>query len=305
MPTGRTVSAKVHRGLWLALVSAAACNQVFGIEEAHVDPTILGAGGSLQGGGEGMTKGGALAAGGTATAGAAGSKAQGGSSNVPMAGAGGAPEGGAPVVSAGGNSMGGIVTQNGGRSTIGQAGSAADAGAGGVPTTPVSLCAQYCDSITKYCTGDMLQYKDVEQCLTVCEDFPQGVVGDPDGDSVACRLKYAGKARYAGGTELAAYCRQGGPGGDGRCGSNCEGFCDIAQATCTQSTTSPYYYGSRVACEATCNALPNIPFVYGNVSSADGNSVQCRLFHVMSAAMSDADEHCAHVMGITLCEATH
>jgi hypothetical protein len=47
--------------------------------------------------------------------------------------------------------------------------------------------------------------------------------------------------------------------------------------------------------------VPAIPFVYGDISVADGNTVQCRMFHVISAAMMDPDEHCGHVMGVTLC----
>ena len=127
-------------------------------------------------------------------------------------------------------------------------------------------------------------------------------MGGPDGNTVACRTKYAGKARYAGGTELNAYCRQAGPGGDGRCGSNCDGFCTISMATCTAEDTPPYYFANDTACHTTCQSLPQIPFVYGDVSVADGNSVECRLFHVISAAMMDPEEHCEHVMGLTLCE---
>ena len=140
------------------------------------------------------------------------------------------------------------------------------------------------------------------QCLKVCELFPQGTVGDPDGNHIACRLKYASKARYAGGTELAAYCRQAGAGGDGRCGTNCDGFCTITQATCTIEDTAPYYFASDAACHSKCMSLPEIPFAYGDVSVADGNTVECRLFHVISAVMLDAEEHCAHVLGVTLCE---
>ena len=293
------------RGLCLVFMAAGACNQVFDIQEAHVDPTLHTTGGSAQGGasnqaGVGTASGGASSAGtsGSASAGYAGKAAQGGGANV--AGAGAAGEGGG-AAQGGDVGSGGALTGQGGNVTSTEGG--AGGGSGGGPVTP-DLCVDYCNQVTQYCTGDNLQYKDLEQCLKVCEYFPQGMVGEPDGDSVACRLKYAGKARYAGGTELAAYCRQGGPGGDGRCGSNCDGFCDISQATCSAAETAPYYYPSRQACENSCATLPDIPFVYGSKESADGNSVQCRLFHVMSAAMADAGEHCAHVLGITLCETT-
>ncbi|MFZ5893107.1 MAG: hypothetical protein ACOY0T_18760 [Myxococcota bacterium] len=293
MTSRRLAPPVIRSALLLALGTAGACNQVFGIEEAHVDPTIRPSGGiGAQGGTSNTGNGGSNAAqGGTSAGGSAGQHAYGGMTS--MAGAGGS------AGQAGDTSSGGLTAAGSGG--VGEGGSG---GAGGGPGVP-SLCEEYCNTVTQYCTGENLQYADLEQCLRVCEFFPQGVVGEPDGHSVACRLKYAGKARYAGGTELAAYCRQGGPGGDGRCGSNCQGFCDITQATCNQGETAPYFYPSRQACENSCATLPDIPFVYGSKSSADGNSVQCRLFHVMSAAMADPGEHCAHVLGVTLCEASN
>jgi hypothetical protein len=197
---------------------------------------------------------------------------------------------------AGGDGGAGLNGAGGGSS--GDAGAAGAGGASG-PT----LCDQYCEVVTELCSATALQYKDRTQCLKVCALLPQGAVGDPDGNSVACRLKYASKARYAGGTELVAYCRQGGPGGDGRCGSNCDGFCSIAMPTCNKAETDPFYFASEAACQSTCQGLPNIPYVYGDLTVADGNSVQCRLFHAISAVMADPGEHCEHVMGRTLCEA--
>ena len=72
--------------------------------------------------------------------------------------------------------------------------------------------------------------------------------------------------------------------------------------TCTVETTSPYYFVNNAACQTTCQSLPDVPFAYDDISVADGNSVECRLFHAISAAMLDPDEHCEHVMGVTLCE---
>jgi hypothetical protein len=295
----------------LTLLAAAACNQVFDIQEAHVDPALASSGGNAQTSGGNAGQGGSDEASGGLSSGSGGTSSQGGalgaSGEAGMSGEGGAPEAGAPGTASGGASVGsggtsssaGGTTNAGGKSnTAGTAGTSNTAGSG----AGTNLCVEYCNTVTSYCTGENLQYKDLEQCLKICEYFPKGTVGGPDDDTVACRLKYAGKARYAGGTELAAYCRQGGAGGDGRCGSNCEGFCDITQVTCNADETAPYFYPSRQACENSCASLPDIPFVYGSKESADGNSVQCRLFHVMSAAMADAGEHCAHVLGVTLCE---
>ncbi len=281
--------ARAYRLVLLVASGAATCNQLLSIDEAHVDPTLNMAGASA-GGTSSTASGGALGSGGI-------SRAQGGAAH-----GGDGASAGRVEASAG---QGGVDSGKAGQASVGGAAEAgsggASAGAGGV--AQVSLCPEYCSTITQYCTGDVLQYKDMEQCLKICTMLPPGELGLPDADTVSCRLKYAGKARYAGGTELAAYCRQAGPGGDGRCGGNCEGFCDIAGETCTSETTAPYYYASRAACLSTCGGLPDLDFTYGNRDAVDGNSVECRLFHVMSAAMADPEEHCAHALGITLCEA--
>lgn len=263
----------------LVTLGAFACSSVLGIEEAHVDPTLGAGGGANNSGGQGgvTAKGGGA---GLSSGGNAGTTASGGSSGTTSGGSG----------------------HSGGNDDVGSGGTG-EAGAGG-GTDGGSLCDQYCDTITQHCTATALQYKDREQCLTICAMLPQGAVGDPDGNSVACRLKYAAKARYAGGTELAAYCRQGGPGGDGRCGTNCDGFCSITAEVCTRESADPFFFQSSAACMTTCQSLPNVPYAYGDTSVADGNSVECRLFHVISAAMADPDEHCQHAMGLILCEDT-
>ncbi len=170
----------------------------------------------------------------------------------------------------------------------------------------VTLCEQYCEEVMELCTDDIAQYRDMLQCMTVCSLLPEGeLTADENDNSVACRLRYASKARYAAGTEHEAYCRQAGPGGDGRCGSNCEGFCSIMMEVCNEDDAGIYRFQSEAACLDTCEALPVSQASYSttNVEVADGNHVQCRLFHVTSAAMLDPEEHCEHSMGLTLCEA--
>jgi hypothetical protein len=280
----------VARAAISTLFALVACNNILAIEDAHVDPT-LGAGG----GGAGTSGSGSKEGGASGTTGGAGNGGE--TSNAGKSSGGNAGQSTGGSAAQGGNT---IMTQ-GGAEGGSAAGAGGEAGSGAGPGMG-SLCQQYCDTVAQYCIGTSLQYKDREQCMKVCGLFPQGAVGDPDGNHIACRLKYAGKARYAGGTELAAYCRQAGPGGDGRCGTNCDGFCTITMDTCNAEDTPPYFFQNDAACHAKCQSLPDIPFVYGDISVADGNSVQCRLFHVISAAMMDPEEHCEHVMGLTLCE---
>lgn len=168
-----------------------------------------------------------------------------------------------------------------------------------------ALCDKYCEEIMEQCVGDMQQYRDLRQCSKVCKLFPEGELASDDNENtVACRLRYAANARYAAGTEQSAYCRQAGPGGDGRCGTNCEGYCTLMMQVCSAEVTDIYRYETVSECIDACSALPvsDEPYSSASLVVADGNHVQCRLFHVTSAAMLDAEEHCEHAIGITLCQ---
>ncbi|HEU5076278.1 MAG TPA: hypothetical protein VFU02_18925 [Polyangiaceae bacterium] len=168
-----------------------------------------------------------------------------------------------------------------------------------------TLCESYCDDIMESCTGPQLQYRDHAQCMKICKMLPEGELGQVNENTVSCRAKYVGDARYGSGTELEAYCRRGGPGGGGYCGSNCEGFCSLMMHVCTGSEVGVYQFESSEACVQACEDLPTSDEGYSvsNPLIADGNHVECRLFHVTSAAMLDPEEHCEHAMGVTLCEA--
>jgi hypothetical protein len=280
----RTSETKRTRAWTLAALStccALSCGDLLGIEQAHVDPSLsaVNAGGSVSVAGM-FGSGLVFSSGGQGSSGAPGFAGTGGTESNPAASGGTSP------------------------SALGGSGDGAGAGGGGAGGAATTLCEEYCDTIGEYCSGDQLQYGDIEQCRTVCALLPEGALGEEDRNSVACRLKYAGKARYAGGVELAAYCRQAGPGGDDRCGSNCEGYCSIMMTTCTRELGTSSYYTSLSECLRQCDRLPDaIPYSWSDPDVADGSSVQCRLFHVISAAMADREEHCEHAYGLTLCEA--
>jgi hypothetical protein len=247
------------------LLTVAACSQVLGIDEARVDPNLK----------PGLTTDGGtdLDASGTAAGGSISTEA--GLSNE-TTGTGGA--GGSGAVDSGGN-----LTDAG-----------ADSG-------DSATCRQYCSDIMTYCGGELKQYVDAAQCLKVCAIYPDGSIGDADGNTASCRLKYASKAHYASGTEKDAYCRKAGPGSDGTCGAICDGFCTLMMATCT-TKFAPYYFPSASDCLTTCRALKDSPpFTVSDGSLPDRNDAQCRLFHSCSAVM-DPDEHCEHAMGVTMCD---
>jgi hypothetical protein len=296
---------------------AAACNQMLGIEDASVDARLSAAG--LAGK---PSSPGAGAAGGT---GGTNVTTSGGTGAAPTAGSGGTTHqhsggsGGTEPVGTGGEGAETSTPNSGGSSTQSTGGSHSSSGSGGKATENKGgeggdegeqhsddPCDEYCDEMQSECTGEAEQYRDRAQCMKICHFFPLGKDGDPDANSVACRLKYVKKTEYGLGAEVTAYCRQAGPSGDGKCGTDCEAFCSVMMQVCTEEIAGPNHFASTEDCLATCNGLPAPTVHYSNNDPAvsDGNHALCRLFHVNSAAMADPEEHCEHAMGLTLCEAT-
>jgi hypothetical protein len=181
---------------------------------------------------------------------------------------------------------------------------AASGAAGDAPVgQPLSLCDEYCAEVMNGCTAEHAQYIDLDACRAACADYPQGSAGDKSGNSINCRLTYAKKAS----SEPYTYCTWAGPGGDGKCGANCDGFCTMMMRVCTAETAAPGdYLASAASCEQACGGLKDV----GNYNSSDASlqtgddHVQCRLYHVGAAiAEDDPLTHCHHAMGFSLCHA--
>lgn len=302
------VSGRSLRGVGLVFVLGA-CNQVLGIEPASIDPRLVAAGqaGSAHMAGAGGSSPDAAGASNTAGTPAtiAGASGTGSHEHMTSGGTGAVPSGeggeGALVHGSGGSSTAG--THGGDHTTHDEAGAGGEAGE---KSGPPDLCDEYCNTMDANCTGNDAQYRDREQCMTICHLLPEGTEGGSDDDSIACRLKYVQKTRYANGSELSVYCEQAGPSGDDKCGGTCAAFCALMGEVCTAETAGVYHFASNADCLKTCNGLPpaTVPYSSTNPLVSDGNHALCRLFHVTSAAMADADEHCEHAMGVTLCEAT-
>lgn len=307
---------KARFGLGLALV-ALGCNELLGVEDARVDPTLLPAKGGSAGtnaesasgrGGSGATGGISTGTGGTATAGRGGSMGDaGGDGNED----GGAPPGGGGKASAGttsdgagGGSAGSSAgTANGGTGNVME-------GEGGTGEPELTLCERYCDAVMTNCKGRYEQYREFGECVAVCRTMTPGSPGDRDVDTVECRLRQAGFAK----SEPFVYCKSSGPLGAGECGSNCATYCNLMQRTCTPETTEgnlePSYFETTEACLASCTALvptETTPDEYTSSATVDppcyvGNHVYCRAFHVTSAIVEGApDEHCPHALGAEPC----
>lgn len=170
----------------------------------------------------------------------------------------------------------------------------ADAGVSGSSPSTAS-CARYCSIVNGSCTGPDQQYASDAACLAVCGALPWGGASDSSGNTVQCRLVRAELASTTG--EPSDYCYAAGPGGGGVCGSNCEGYCALMTATCSE-------LGSVRECLEACAAVPDLTRGPSMRPAAtmlqSGNTLQCRLFHV-SAATLDPSGHCPHAAGLEAC----
>jgi hypothetical protein len=154
------------------------------------------------------------------------------------------------------------------------------------PAAPT--CAAYCNSIAANCTGANLMYGTTAECMATCGLFIVGTGADMAGNTLGCRLYHANNA--AGSMQNAnTHCRHGGPGGDGLCGANCEGFCTIALGACSAQNPPPY--ANMGACMTACGNYATAPAYVATQTS--GNSFACRLYHA-TAASANPGLHCAH-----------
>jgi len=263
----------------LALLAASACTRMLDIQDAWVDSSLSGGSSSANGGTGSLADAGEQSSGGTAVA------SGGHSGGAPHAGGG-----------AGESAVG---------ASAGTSESTAGAGGGDAPSEP-STCQAYCDAVLDNCTGKYEQYRTLGQCLEVCKLLPLGTPGDGNANSVECRIR---QARFAE-SEAFLYCKSAGPLGAGKCGSNCESYCSLMDATCTKDTTAGNielsYFDDSQACLSNCAALPDDPtgpMQYSSSATIEptnlvGNNVYCRTYHVTAGIEQDAaSEHCPHAMG--------
>lgn len=165
-----------------------------------------------------------------------------------------------------------------------------------IDSPPVQLtCASYCSSIMGNCTGATdKQFGSVADCMNTCTHFPVGTAADMAGNTLGCRIYHAGAAAGA----PAVHCRHAGPGGNGACGGDCEGFCTLVLGSCTGANMQ--YGGNMGMCMTACNGFATTP-PYDS-SKTGGNSFACRLYHA-TVASGTPNVHCAHTGAVsTTCQ---
>jgi hypothetical protein len=164
-------------------------------------------------------------------------------------------------------------------------GDGGDAGPDAAPAT----CEAYCDSILDACVGELAQFADRAQCLSVCAAWPAGAPGERSGNSRECRTYYAAAAI----SDATTYCVSAGPSGAGACGTACEGFCSVVTTACTGADAA---YDSEQACLDACAGIDDTePYDAADVS---GDSLSCRLYHA-AVALVDPATHCPHTQPVS------
>jgi hypothetical protein len=157
-------------------------------------------------------------------------------------------------------------------------------GDAGIDAAGAPSCTEYCDRMAANCTSANLMYASRGDCEATCGKLPPGTVGMMSTNTMGCRHYHAGAAA----TNANLHCRHAGPGGDGACGANCEGFCTLVLASCTGGNQQ--YGGSMATCMSACAQFSPTP---DYVANATGDNLACRLYHATAAA-ANPNLHCGH-----------
>jgi hypothetical protein len=181
-------------------------------------------------------------------------------------------------------------------STTNDAGSdsSAPSDGGGSDSSAAPSCQAYCNTVMANCTSTtdpdsglpvgQQQYTDLNNCLNSCKAMPVGTTADTSGNTLGCRTYHANAAK----ADPTTHCVHAGPGGNGACGNDCDGFCQIAMMYCTAANNAAVY-ASLQDCQTQCAKFPDT--VKFNIGVQDGNSVACLLYHVQEASSVPPD-HC-------------
>ncbi|HVV88084.1 MAG TPA: hypothetical protein VHE35_33820 [Kofleriaceae bacterium] len=159
----------------------------------------------------------------------------------------------------------------------------------GVDAPSVALdCSTYCDELSANCLDGAAnrQYIDRASCIASCAFIPTGSLTDTQGNTLGCRIYHGGTPAQS---NPALHCPHAGPGGDGACGMNCEGFCQIVMGACTGANQA---YTDLNDCMTTCATFDTS--VRYNTQVMTGNSLACRLYHA-TVASTNPVVHCPHV----------
>ena len=180
-----------------------------------------------------------------------------------------------------------LASCGGGTTTTDMSAVTVDMTSAGTPS-----CTDYCANIMANCNnagsdagvGATEQYTTLKNCMNSCKAFPVGTSADTSGDTLGCRSYHAMAAKG----DPKTHCPHAGPGGGGLCGTNCQGYCQLAMLYCTSANMAKVY-DTLADCMAVCAATPDD--VPPSIAVQDGKHVACLLYHSQEAS-SDPPGHC-------------
>jgi hypothetical protein len=161
-----------------------------------------------------------------------------------------------------------------------------------------AYCENYCNLSLTTCTGTSnAAFADLATCNATCSSYNFTNVltfpTDTDKNTFACRAYHLTVA--TGNTAAAnTHCVHTGLSGGNACGSLCDSYCYFAQLACTAGNQ---LYASLSACMTNCSAFSGAQLT-GASGATDGDSLQCRIYHlaVASTSTANAGTHCPHGM---------
>ena len=97
-------------------------------------------------------------------------------------------------------------------------------------------------------------------------------------NTIGCREVHAQGAKLS----PVAQCPKAGPGGAGKCGLDCDGYCDIMLTEC------PAIYQTTADCQTACSMFPHSVSAFSTLATT-GNTFECRLYHATQATQSGVE----------------
>jgi hypothetical protein len=170
-------------------------------------------------------------------------------------------------------------------------------------------CAVYCDTVMANCRGADAAYEDRDDCLATCAQLPLGTLSDRTQNSVGCRI-YHGRSSSQ---DPSSHCNHAGPTGDGHCGflgdgentGNCESYCRLFQAACSEEFDGEGY-GDLGECVQACQVGfedkgAGNDTLYDVDTAREDDSLQCRVYYA-TRALGGAGSACAKVSPSSPCD---
>lgn len=154
-------------------------------------------------------------------------------------------------------------------------------------------CDSYCTDISSQCTGTKSQYATAAACTNMCATFAAGTIDDQSTNTLGCRQSLLETGMTVGEVD----CQASGLTGTASCGSKCEVYCASLEALCIEEFST--FQGN---CLTECAKIPDCGDYVAD-ATRDDDSIQCRLFHLTSAAVAP-ETHCPHSIAIGHCSET-